>query len=568
MEKKLTKFFKKIKNSRFKNYYWLLGLVLFALPIVFYLLIPGHLPIHDDLQVGRLYQMNLCWQDGQIPCRWVPDMGYGYGYPLFNYYPPFPYYLGEIFHLLGFSFINSAKILFVLALFFSGFFAYLLGKELWGKYGGWVSAVFYLYAPYHAVDVYVRGAMNEFWGLVFFPALFWAIYKFIKKENKVFVFWLAVFTGLLFLSHNLMAFFITPVLVAWAFFLIWYLKKSFKTLLWLVLGGAWGLGLAAFFTLPVFFERTFVHVETMFIGYFNYLAHFVDLYQLFFSRFWGYGASVWGPEDGLSFSLGHPHWLVGLIAFGLFTWLWFKKRQKEFFLIAFFFILFLITAFLTHQRSSFLWSLIPVLSKMQFPWRFVGLATFFVSFLAGSFFLLIKDKKKSFWLATFLIVIAIALNFNFFKPEKVLKIDDNQKLFSAEGWYKLQTDTIFDYLPIYAPLPPASPAPDEPWFVEGEGEIREFQKGTNWEKFEIRVDQDSLIRLPLYDFPNWQIKANDKLVEINHQNELGLITFELPIGTYQIEAQLKNTPLRTIGNLISLASWLGVVIYLLLKRKN
>ena len=67
----------------------------------------GYFSIHDDLQVGRLYEMDLCFRDGQIPCRWVPDMGYGYGYPLFNYYPPLPFYFGELVHAAGFSIIDS-----------------------------------------------------------------------------------------------------------------------------------------------------------------------------------------------------------------------------------------------------------------------------------------------------------------------------------------------------------------------------------------------------------------------------------------------------------------------------
>jgi len=569
MKKFLTRFLKKVKESRFKNYYWILGLILLSLPVFWRLLIPGHLPIHDDLQVGRLYQMDLCWRDGQIPCRWVPDMGYGYGYPLFNYYPPLPYYLGEIFHLLGFSFINSVKILFILALFFSGFFAYLLGKELWGKYGGWVVSAFYLYAPYHAVDVYVRGAMNEFWGLVFFPALFWAVYQLIKKENKVFVFWLAFFLGLIFLSHNLMAFFIIPALGLWALFLIWYLKKRLKIIGWLIAGGLWGLCLSAFFTLPVFFEQKFVHVETMFIGYFNYLAHFADIYQLFFSRFWGYGASVWGPQDGMSFAIGQLQWLAGFTALLIFAWFWLRKKQKEVWLVTFLFVFFLGTAFLTHQRSSFLWSAIPVLAKMQFPWRFVGLSTFFVTLLSGSFFLLIKNPKKAFPLSLFLILAVIVLNFNFFRPEKILKITDEQKLFSAQGWYKLQTDTIFDYLPIYASKPPGSSAPEKPYFVKSEGgQIKNFQKGTDWQKFEVDLPLESLIQLPLYDFPVWQVLVNGQPVSINHQNELGLVTIKLREGHYQIEAKLKDTPIRIIGNYLSLAGWLGVLLYLVWKRKK
>lgn len=95
----------------------------------------GYFSMHDDLQIGRLYEMELCFRDGQIPCRWVPDMGYSYGYPLFNYYPPFPYYLGMIFRGLGFSFIDSTKILFILGFLASAVFMFFLGQELWG--GSW-----------------------------------------------------------------------------------------------------------------------------------------------------------------------------------------------------------------------------------------------------------------------------------------------------------------------------------------------------------------------------------------------------------------------------------------------
>ena len=352
----MKKFFKKIN---IKSLWWVALIILIALPTFWRLLGSGYFSMHDDLQIGRLYQMDLCFRDGQIPCRWVPDMGYGYGYPLFNYYPPLPYYVGEIFHLLSFSFINSIKILVILSLIFSGIFAYLLGRELWGKYGGLVVAAFYLYAPYHAVDVYVRGALNEFWGLVFFPAVFWAVYKIISQDKKSFIPHLAFFFGLLFLSHNLMAFFISPFLAIWGFFLVWYLKKPFKVIWKLILAGLWGLGLSAFFSLPVVFERNFVHIETMFIGYFNYLAHFATIKQLFFTRFWGFGPSVWGPEDGMAFPVGQLHWGLSLIVLFIFTWLWFKKEEKNFFSFPF--------------SLSFFWERLfwltsaPVLSGRQFP---------------------------------------------------------------------------------------------------------------------------------------------------------------------------------------------------------
>lgn len=523
------------------------------------LLRPGYFPIHDDLQVSRLYEMDLCFRDRQFPCRWVPDMGYGYGYPLFNYYPPLPYYLGEIFHLVGLSFIDSVKLLFILSLIFSGIFSYLLGKELWGKYGGLVTGAFYLYAPYHAVDVYVRGAMNEFWGLVFFPAIFWAVYKVVKSGKNVFIPVVAIFYALLLLSHNLMALFISPFLALFALFQIYWLKRPKETVLKLFAGALWGVGLASFFTLPVFFEQKLVHIETMFIGYFNFLAHFTNIDQMFLSRFWGYGASTWGPEDGMPFPIGQMHWGGSLISFFVFGYLWFKKKRKDFYQVGLLFLFALIPAFLAHQRSVFIWERLPILASMQFPWRFVGLSVFFASMVIGSFFLLVKESKRALLLALTLSIAVVIYNFSFFKPEKNIEITDREKLFSAKGWNKLQTDAIFDYLPVSAKAPPAAKAPDYPEFVSGGGQISSFNKGTNWQTGVVEAISETEIRLPLYYFPEFKVWVDKKEVEITYDNFLGLVTFKVPEGQHFFEARLTDTSVRRLGNILTVISILLLV---------
>ena len=70
--------------------------------------------MQDDLQAFRVQQMVKCLKDLQIPCRWVPDMGYQYGYPQFNYYPPIIFYLGGILNILGIQIIDVVKIIFIL----------------------------------------------------------------------------------------------------------------------------------------------------------------------------------------------------------------------------------------------------------------------------------------------------------------------------------------------------------------------------------------------------------------------------------------------------------------------
>ena len=127
-------FLKKIVSS--SNFWPLIIILASAILAGRTFLTPGYFNMHDDLQMMRQLEMEKCFLDGQIPCRWVPDMGYGFGFPLFNYYPPLPYLTGELFRLVGFSFVDTAKILFLLAFIASGITMYYLAKEFFGKWGG------------------------------------------------------------------------------------------------------------------------------------------------------------------------------------------------------------------------------------------------------------------------------------------------------------------------------------------------------------------------------------------------------------------------------------------------
>lgn len=305
-------------------------LLLLIIPTFSTLLKPGYFPMHDDMQAMRLLQMDKCFTDGQIPCRWVPDMGYGYGYPQFNYYPPLPYYVMEGIHLLGFGYLDSVKAGFVLSVLVSAWGMFIFGKSLWGKAGGFLSALLYAYAPYRAVDMYVRGAVGEFWALGFLPLILWSVKGVLEGKRKAKL-WLALSLAGLFTSHNITTLIFIPVIIAWVAYLIFtgsqsptsMIKKKVKPL---VSSGIWGLALSAFFLLPAAFEAKFVHVETLLQGYFNYLAHFASVGQLLFSSYWGYGSSELGPYDDMSFSVGLVHWLLPLLALLLLKIL---RKKKE-----------------------------------------------------------------------------------------------------------------------------------------------------------------------------------------------------------------------------------------------
>ncbi|MBI2600835.1 hypothetical protein HYW42_02680 [Candidatus Daviesbacteria bacterium] len=523
---------------------------------------------HDDVQVIRLYEMDKCIKDLQIPCRWVPDLGGQYGYPLFNYYAPLPYYVGEIFFLLTNNLILSMKVMFVIPFIASFIFMYLLAKKFWGELGASVSALFYSYAPYHALDFYVRGAMGELWALMAFPAIFYSLFKLFEKKSIGNILFLTLSFSVLLLSHNLSTMIFIPFVAIFTIFLYLFKRDNFFVLS-ILASFTLAIVLSSFYFIPVIAEKDFVHVDTTTYGYFHYTEHFKGFKKLFLDRSWGWGQSVrevpGGERDGISFQIGWVHVLAWVISLFVAKRLWSSKTNKlavATIILTTIGIMFAI--FMVNPRSEPIWKAIPPLEFLQFPWRFLILITFFISFLSGSIFLLTRSKKI--WL---LLMVAVALfNFSYFRPEKFI-YTSNQELLQGSNWNKQIMRSIFDFLPIYAKEPPATLAESNYQILTGEASIKDFNKGTNWFNFNADVKTHTILRLSQYYFPEWIIKIDGQVANIEYKNNtLGLMTLILGEGEYRIEGRLFDTPVRILSNWLSLIGFVVILILFPLQFKR
>ncbi|MFV1917328.1 MAG: 6-pyruvoyl-tetrahydropterin synthase-related protein, partial [Patescibacteria group bacterium] len=188
-------------NKRFLIEIFVIALL--TLPAIWSLIRPGFFTMYDDMQVIRVQQMDVCVKDGQIPCRWVPDLGYGYGYPIYQYYAPLPYYLMEGVHLLGISFIDSVKVGFALSVVFSALFMYLLAKKFFSSQASFAVVALYTLVPFRAASVYVRGAMGEAWGLATLPMVILGFENYLEKRDKTSLSLFGISIFLFLISHNL-----------------------------------------------------------------------------------------------------------------------------------------------------------------------------------------------------------------------------------------------------------------------------------------------------------------------------------------------------------------------------
>ncbi|RJQ24514.1 hypothetical protein C4577_07680 [Candidatus Parcubacteria bacterium] len=529
--------------------------ILLIVPVLFPLIRPGFFPTQDTIHLPRLYQMDKAIKDGQFPVRWSPD--FRYGEPIFNFYAPLPFYLGVLIHSLNISYYETTKILFGLSFLFAGTSMFFLGRKFFGNWGGVLSAVLYTYAPYHAVDVYVRGALSESFALIFFPLIFLSsFYLSCKPSYGNFLFLVFSLAGL-FLTHNIMTVIFFPFFISWVIFILWQQKKI-NLIKYFVLAVIFSFGLAATFLLPAYFEKIFIRPDGLLGVYFDFRGHFLELKQLFFSN-WGYGASVWGNEDGMSFSLGTIHLIIFVLSFSLLL----LKRNTYKYLLFFLGFELLFSLFMLHNRSTPIWLTFPILAYVQFPWRFLGISIFFISFIGGFCGYYLKGKLKGFLVV--IIAIIILANINFFKPDFYYdnfsdKDFTSRAVLSEDGrWPK-------DYVPVWVKKTEDAVKMD-PQIIQGKASVSNFVKTTKKAEFNVKVIEKSEIEVPIAYFPGWEVMANGKHVKLDDLSENGLIKFTLSKGEYFIKLQFKDTIVRIIGNLTTVFFILLIIFCYLYQKK-
>ena len=539
------------------------------------LLVPGFFTIHDDEQIARLFELDSALSDGQFPVRWVSDLGFGFGYPFFNFYPPFVYYLGELFHKIGFSFIDSMKAVVFVGFLGSSFFMYLWVKNHFGKLAGIFSALLYTYSSYHAVDIFVRGDIPEFFSFVWIPAIFWCLDLLFKTQKLKYAIILSIFLALLVLTHSLIAFPFLFFFVIYTVFSLFSKGKNLKKNFLLVFSSAAISSLfTMFFWLPVFLEKKFTLVDQILTQELaNYKIHFVYLRQLWESP-WGYGGSIFGLYDGLSFEVGKTQLILSLLVFLVILFSYIKKRKldEKFKLVLLIFVLFLFSLYMTSFYSQWIWGKISLLPYLQFPWRFLLFAAVFSSFLGGFFIYLVQklNKKISIVLLLILGLIIVLNSQQNLKPEKYLSVNDSFYTNREDINWKV-SKMSFEFVPsgVATKLSDIKTTqidvekkdtPNMPYkVINGTASVQVISNKSNSKIFKVSSEKESTLQINTFSFPGWETIIDEKKVKYKDNNKLKLIVLDIPQGVHLVTANFVNTMPRAIGNAVSLITVFNLI---------
>lgn len=551
-----------MRKSIYSNLLFFLLALLISLPVIAPFFHPGYFPTHDgEWAVVRLTDMFREIKDFQIPPRFSGNLNFGYGYPLFNFAYPFPYYLGFVFNSFHFGLVNSIKILFALSVPLSAFAMFLLSRSVWKSMAAsLVSMTLYIYLPYRFVDLYVRGSLGESLIFVFYPLLFYLIWKIKEKPSSFLYILLTSFTyAFLIMTHNIMAFYSIILLGGvLAAFLFIGLRKAFISALLSVTGG---ILLSAFFWIPALLEKKLILLSKIPIA--DRSLYFVNLSQLLFPK-WGYGTPT--DMDGFSYQIGWPHLLLFLFVIGSVLFVFLKKKtniEKETTVFLLLFLLlslfFLLSMF---QFSSFIWKL-PGFSEINYPWTMLLPLGFLVSLLAGYLCTLNKWTKYITLICAFSAVIVFL---PYAKPQSF--VDRGDSFYLTNDATTTSSDEL---MPLWVKSKPVERYVEKVEMVKGGGKISVIMTNSKETAFRANLNEDSHIRINTIYYPGWQVSVGGEPVAISYANAKGLMDISLPKGVHTVRAEFFETPVRLFSDLVSLTTLVifGVFgIVLLLRRKS
>ncbi|GEM_PF-371324 len=553
-----------------------LVIILSLLPL-FYILVDSRLPhTHDGfVHLARMAAYYKALSDGQFPVRWAGDLNYGYGMPLFNFMYQVPYLISSFFILLGFGLVTSFKLVLAVSYIFSGIFMFLFGKAFFrDEKKALLVTIFYQFAPFRLVELFVRGSFGEVYTYTFFPLVLYGLTKLFQKLNYKNFLITALATALLILSHNALSLSFFGIAVLFALFF----AKSKQHFLVGMCALIIGMLLSTFYWLPAIIEHKYTYGDLFMKE--MYKEHFPPVQDFFIPNV---NNDVKFQTGGISIQFGLFHEIAILLGIALLirhpgkrgvdegarlldkrgssisrtssiNRFWTSQNDEK--LIIFCLLIFGLILFFMQPISTFVWQHISLLRQFQFPWRLLGLIAFTTSLIAVTYYSFSFFKNK--WALWILLGLVIISTFYYWKPPLGFdKVDENYYWnFPLNTTYFGETDIIWS-------AGPAKSYPKHPVeLIAGDAKITQYQKKSYQHTFLVGAKNQSQFVDHTQYFPGWKVLVDNVSIPIQFQdpNWRGQITFHVPSGKHNVLVKFTESPIRLIADMVSVVTIVLLVV--------
>jgi hypothetical protein len=267
----------------------------------------------------------------------------------------------------------------------------------------------------------------------------------------------------------------------------------------------------------------------------------------------------------LSFKLGLVHLLLG----GLSLVFWARIRRydrKAAGHVIFWLAVGCVFGYLMLIYAGWFWEL-PLIKSFDFSWRFMLILNLVLCFIIGALAVVFAGRFLRPFIFTAAAVLVVA-NIGLCRP------NTEMKTFHQTDWkrwiYEQNPRDGMEYLPRWVKRI-STVSPEKRFeIVQGQGElfIKDMSPGPKAE-MTVRTLTGALVAYHHYYFPGWVVLVDGKETKINFENDFGLILFMVPPGEHQVVVRFGHTPVRVVGEVISvlaLLSLLGAGGFLLKKR--
>ncbi len=478
------------------------------------------------------------WKRGIGYPRWAGLAHFGYGEPRFVFYPPASWTLGAVLSAI-FPWVVVSEIYLWLVLVAAGASMFVLARRWMNRRDAIFAAVLYAVNPYHLVIVYWRSAFAELLGAVLLPLLLLVLLRADEKRRTILLALVLAGAWLVNAPAAVMIHYSTALLIV----VIAWRRKSGRVVLMGAMAVLLGAALAAFYLFPAIYEQRwiniaqavsegsrpldnfiFVHTEDKDHDVFNRVVSWMALGEIILTMVAAWAARAWRKRN--------PELWYGLVAWGAAC------------------------AVLMTPASGVLWTILPKMKFMQFPWRW--------SLCLGMPFTLLIALGVRRWPARAVMYGAMlcVLGFGWYQyqapwwdeRDDLREMQDNMAMGAGYEGTEEYTPTGADVLQVDKTAPRVT--------VEGAAQaaIRVSEWGAERKDFTVEMPTAGELVLHLFNYPSWRVEVNGRKVQAETREGTGQMVVPVEAGANRVQMIFVRTWDRTVGAWVSMVAIVFVLV--------
>jgi hypothetical protein len=500
--------------------------------------LPNHLrlalPFYDGLSASSPYP------------GWYGEANHGFGDTVIRFYPPGLYYLLSATRAITGNWYAAFILGFVLLSVLGGFGAFFWARQLLPTNLAVWAGILYVFVPYRVNEFYGASLLAEYAAASVLPFAFAFTLRLCKVSSTLDVAALAASLALLVLTN-------LPLAVIGSLSLLFYAVLSIERARFrqsiFGLGSAVTLGLAAsaVYWVTMIAELSWVRNKELvpdeaLRSYFDYRRNFI------FSPF-----SLGNTNSRLSNLLALATLSLLLSPLLMLFWRGWKLQRD----LNRLYVLLGLSLLMATDLSRPIWAVIPKLSEVQFPWRWLAVSSIAASLAGAASIPFCKERLRGKLRPLLLIVLGGALTSIAYGSARIRDANYLPRFeFDVATNHIFARDALDYWLPIWVNERP-KPMPN---VVEAKGRaVRIDSWQAEHRSFFVDSGPAEEIRIKTFYYPHWHASAVGNPLPI-HPAYDGAMLISLPADAMSVSLEFREPRRSRFAAMVTAGAWAVILL--------